>query len=92
MQFVAAGEEFLRLFRPERVFHYGVVLVCTQDEAQGWVVPLGATFGIKVVGIKLKLPQVAMRQLANLEIDQHKTFQNGVIENEIDYRSGRHRA
>ena len=84
VQLIAARKQLLRLLRPQRIFHDRIILVRTQDQAQRWVVAVGASLFVKIVDVKLKLSQVLVRQLANLEIDQHKALENGVVKNQVD--------
>ena len=81
---VAASEDFFRLLFAKRVLHNGVVFVSTQDQAKRRLIPCGQSVFVVVVDVQLKLPKIRMRQLANLQVDQNKSLQDRVIEDEVD--------
>src|SRR6266852_8031559 len=86
MQLVAAGENFLLLFGAERVFHDRIVLVRAKNQTERGSVSFGPPLTVKVIHIELNLTKVAVRKLADLQIDQDVTLQDGVIEHEIDVK------
>lgn len=86
VELIPAGEDLSRLVGTQEVFHHGIVFVGAEDEAKGRIVAVGAAFLIEIVHIKLHLAEIAVGELADLEIDQHMALQNGVIEDEIDVK------
>ena len=83
MEFVAAGEDVFAA-RPEGVADDGVVFVGAKDEAEGGVVAGRAAVFVVVVHIQLKLAEVFVRQFADIEVNEHVAFENGVVEDEIN--------
>src|SRR5579863_1882770 len=84
MQFVTAGEDRLLLLRPQGVLDRGVVLVCTENQSQGRIIPFGPTFPVVIIYVQLQLSQVLMRELARLQVNHYVAFENGVIEDQIN--------
>ncbi len=84
VQLVAAGEDRLLLVRPEGVADHGVVLVRAQDQPERRIVAFRPALAVVVVHVQLELPQVLMRQLAGLQIDDHEALQDRVVEDQID--------
>ena len=79
---VAAGKNLLALVA-QHIAHHRVVLLAAQQQANGRVVALGSHFAVVVVHVQLHLPQVAMGQLANLQVDHHVALELDVVENQV---------
>jgi len=63
---------------------HGGVLLLAEHYADGVVLRLGSDVAVKVVDVHLHLAEVLMRDLANLEVDEHVGSQQPVIEHKID--------
>lgn len=84
MQLVATGEDISLLLLAQGVLHHGIVLVRAKDHTQRRVVAFGSTLAVVVVHIELDLAEIAMSQLADLEIDEHIALEHRVIEDQVD--------
>ena len=62
----------------------GGILFLAEHDADGVVLRLGSDVAVKVVDVHLHLPEVLMRELSNLEVDEHVGSQQTVIEDKID--------
>ena len=65
-------------------FDQGGILFLAEHDADGVVLRLGSDVAVKVVDVHLHLAEVLMRELADLEVDEHVASQQPVIEDEID--------
>ncbi len=65
-------------------FDQCLILLLAEHNADGVVFRLGPDVAVKVVDVHLHLAEVLMRELANLEVDEHVGSQQPVIEDKID--------
>ena len=64
-------------------FHQGFMFFLAQDDADGGVLRLGFHIAVKVVDVHLHLAQVLVRELADLEVNQHVATQQPVVKHQV---------
>jgi len=69
---------------PQSVFYSGVVFVRAENEPQRRLVTGSAFLPVVIIDVELKLAEIAVRELADLKIEQDVAFQDDVIKHEID--------
>ncbi len=57
-----------------------------QQNADGWQFILRFDIAVKVVDIHLHLPKILMRQLVALEVNEHITAQQSIVEDQINIK------
>lgn len=60
------------------------MFVCRYNYSYRFIVIFHAFFFLKVFQIKIHLPDVLMLHLSNFQVNQHKAFQDAVIENKVN--------
>ena len=61
-----------------------LVLLGTEDEADGWPVTLRAPLAVEETDVAVHLADVLVGELAKLEVDEQEAFQDHVVEDEVD--------
>ena len=64
-------------------FNQCLVFLLAQHNADGSGFGVGFDVAIKVVDVHLHLAQILVRELANLEVDQHLATQQAVVKHQI---------
>ncbi len=78
IKFVSGGE-YLGVALRQRVAHDGLALVGTEDDAEGRVLPVLGQFPRVVIDIHLHLPDVLVRQVADLQVQQDEAAREPVV-------------
>ncbi len=60
-----------------------VVLVRAEHDAYGWRLVLLPLVSVEVIDVHLHLTEILMRQLRELEIDQHEASEQAVVEDQV---------
>ena len=68
----------------KRVFYDSITLVSTKDNTDGRIIAFVHKLPGIVVYIHLHLSNILMGQLSHFEVNQHKAFQNVVVEHQIN--------
>src|SRR3954468_24264035 len=86
MQFIAAGENLPLLMRAQRVFHYRIVFISAKNQAERRIISRRPPFLVIIIDVELKLADIFVRQLADVQVDQDVAFQNGMVEDQVDIK------
>ena len=77
---LVAGDEERVIHAGEGVFHEGVVLTRTKQQAHGRIVALGHLVLAVPVDVGVELPQVLVLELIDLQLDQDVALEDTVVE------------
>ena len=85
IKFVIWSEDLFFVFG-QSVAHDRIVFVGAEQNADGRVFPFFQKFARVKIRVKLHLPDVLMRELADFQINQNKRAQQTVVENEVNVK------
>src|SRR5574337_1100179 len=83
IEFVTGREYLVVSFRQSEAYDR-VALIRAQHDADGWILDFSRHFPLIVVDVHLHLSEILMGKLSDLEVDQHKTSRQPVVEYQID--------
>src|SRR5439155_24871185 len=80
----ATGKNLSLLVRSERISHHHIIFIAAEDKPQSRIISSSPPLLIIVVDVKLELTDAVMSELSDDEVNQQITFENCVIENQVN--------